>query len=181
MPPNKSAGTKEIVKPRGQKVPTAAQPSASSDRRRPEKAHREDGGNGPEVERGIDDVHKSRGRSSESAHHDARGKVRESKAFPIVGIGASAGGLEAMTELLRHLPRDTGMAFVLVQHLDPTHESALTSLLSRSTPMVVSEIENNMDLERDHLYVIPPNKMMGLADGKLKLLRARKAGDAHTD
>ena len=57
--------------------------------------------------------------------------------FPIVGIGASAGGLEAMTQLLRALPSETGMAFVLVQHLDPTHESALTSLLSRLTSMPV--------------------------------------------
>jgi two-component system, chemotaxis family, CheB/CheR fusion protein len=55
----------------------------------------------------------------------------EAAPFPIVGIGASAGGLEAFTELLRHLPLDTGMAFVLVQHLDPQHESALTQLLMR--------------------------------------------------
>jgi len=55
--------------------------------------------------------------------------------FPIVGIGASAGGLEAMTQLLKHLPGNTGMAFVLVQHLDPTHERALASLLGRMTAM----------------------------------------------
>jgi two-component system CheB/CheR fusion protein len=55
------------------------------------------------------------------------------RSFPIVGIGASAGGLEAFTALLAHLPLDTGMAFVLVQHLDPDHESALADLLSRAT------------------------------------------------
>src|SRR5208282_2001787 len=55
--------------------------------------------------------------------------------FPVVGIGASAGGLEAFTKLLKHLPNDTGMAFVLVQHLDPTHASALTEILSRTTAM----------------------------------------------
>ena len=60
-------------------------------------------------------------------------------AFPIVAIGASAGGLEAFTKLLRHLPPDTGMAFVLVQHLDPKHESILASLLSRATKMTVGE------------------------------------------
>ncbi|MCI0533635.1 MAG: hypothetical protein L0Z50_00255, partial [Verrucomicrobiales bacterium] len=54
--------------------------------------------------------------------------------FPIVGVGASAGGLEAFTQLLKHLPTDTGMGFVLVQHLDPDHESALTQLLTRATP-----------------------------------------------
>src|SRR5262245_6771756 len=67
--------------------------------------------------------------------------------FPIVGIGASAGGLEAMSQLLKTLPGETGMAFVLVQHLDPTHESALTSLLSRLTAMAVCEAKNNMPLE----------------------------------
>src|SRR5439155_3941898 len=79
------------------------------------------------------------------------------QAFPIVGLGASAGGLEAMTQLLKFLPARTGMAFVLVQHLDPTHESALTSLLSRLTEMPVREAGNNLALLPNHLYVIPPN------------------------
>ena len=59
--------------------------------------------------------------------------------FPIVGIGASAGGLEAFTQLIRHLPADSGMAFVLVQHLDPQHESALTTLLGRATDLPVGD------------------------------------------
>jgi two-component system CheB/CheR fusion protein len=59
--------------------------------------------------------------------------------FPVVGVGASAGGLEAFTLLLQHLPVDTGMSFVLVQHLDPAHESALTKLLSKATSMPVRE------------------------------------------
>ena len=58
--------------------------------------------------------------------------------FPIVGIGASAGGLEAFTDLLKHLPADTGLGFVLVQHLDPQHESALSQLLGRVTSMPVT-------------------------------------------
>jgi len=91
------------------------------------------------------------------------------KPFPIVGLGASAGGLEAMTQLLRHVPGGTGMAFVLVQHLDPTHESALTALLGRTTTMPVSEARRNMKLEPDHLYVIPPNKIMGISARRLKL------------
>ena len=61
-------------------------------------------------------------------------------ACPIVGVGASAGGLEAFLDLLRHLPADTGMGFVLVQHLDPQHESALTHLLARATTMPVCEV-----------------------------------------
>src|SRR6266700_3538878 len=67
--------------------------------------------------------------------------------FPIVGIGASAGGLEAFTKLLKKLPADTGMAVVLIQHLDPKHESILTSLLSRSTRMPVHEVANRMPVE----------------------------------
>jgi two-component system CheB/CheR fusion protein len=89
--------------------------------------------------------------------------------FPIVGIGASAGGLEAMTQLLNHLPSGSGMALVLVQHLDPTHESALTSILARSTVMPVVEARNNMRLAPDHVYVIPPNKLMRISSRRLRL------------
>jgi two-component system, chemotaxis family, CheB/CheR fusion protein len=89
--------------------------------------------------------------------------------FPIVGIGASAGGLEAFTELLSHLPLDTGMGFVLVQHLDPQHESALTQLLTRVTSMPVREVTNNLRVEENHVYVIPPNTNLGVAQGVLKL------------
>src|SRR3954447_16292878 len=67
------------------------------------------------------------------------GKPAENKAFSIVGIGASAGGYEAFVQLLEHLPEDTGMAFVLVQHLDPKHESKLSELLSRSTRLALQE------------------------------------------
>src|SRR5881296_1347714 len=113
-----------------------------------------------------------------SARVSASSPARRGKSFPIVGIGASAGGLEAMTQLLKHLPPRTGMAFVLVQHLDPTHESALTSLLSRLTEMPVAEAKNNMPLRPDHVYVIPPNKLMGVSDGRLKL-SPRKEADSH--
>ncbi|HEY1718313.1 MAG TPA: chemotaxis protein CheB [Verrucomicrobiae bacterium] len=89
--------------------------------------------------------------------------------FPIVGIGASAGGLEAFTQLLTHLPGDTGMAFVLVQHLDPTHPSQLASLLAKATPMPVLEIKDGMNIKPNQVYVIPPNKNLNLADGKLIL------------
>lgn len=87
------------------------------------------------------------------------------KNFPIVGIGASAGGLEAFTQLLTHLPADTGMAFVLVQHLSPDHPSQLSNLLSKATSMPVLEVKNGMPVKPNHVFVIPPNKNLDLAEG----------------
>ncbi|MEO6032891.1 MAG: chemotaxis protein CheB, partial [Burkholderiaceae bacterium] len=89
-------------------------------------------------------------------------------AFPIVGVGASAGGLEAFSELLAHLPLDTGMAFVLVQHLDPQHESALTQLLSRVTSLPVDEAIDDMRVQPNHVYVIAPDTQLGIEGGALK-------------
>jgi two-component system CheB/CheR fusion protein len=94
---------------------------------------------------------------------------RAAVGFPIVGVGASAGGLEAFTILLKHLPLDTGMGFVLVQHLDPVHASALTQLLSRATSLQVREVTNDLRVERNKVYVIPPNTNLGIAQGVLKL------------
>src|SRR5947209_7275362 len=79
----------------------------------------------------------------------------ESLPFSIVGIGASAGGLEAVSQLLRNLPPDTGMGFVLVQHLDPTHPSMLSEILSRESGMPVLEVTDQMQVEPNHVYVIP--------------------------
>lgn len=89
--------------------------------------------------------------------------------FPIVGIGASAGGFEAFSDLLRYLPEQTGMAFVLVQHLDPTHESALPEMLSRMTKIPVLEVKDGLEVKPDHIYVIPANTTMGLKAGTLRL------------
>ena len=98
-------------------------------------------------------------------------------AFPIVGVGASAGGLEAFLELLRHLPADTGMGFVLVQHLDPQHESALPSLLARATAMPVREVTQDLRVGPNCVYVIPPNVQMAITGGVLKLTpRGRDRG-----
>jgi two-component system, chemotaxis family, CheB/CheR fusion protein len=88
---------------------------------------------------------------------DTRADSRATGSFPIVGIGASAGGLEAFSTLLKHLRLDTGMGFVLVQHLDPVHDSALTQLLGRATSLPVREVTNNLRVEPNHVYVIPPN------------------------
>ncbi|MBN2337266.1 MAG: PAS domain-containing protein [Acidobacteria bacterium] len=90
-------------------------------------------------------------------------------AFPIVGIGASAGGLEAFKGLLQHLPVDAGMAFVFVQHLAAGHASMLPSLLSRTTKMPVLEVRHGMPVEPDRVYIIPANTLMSVASGVLKL------------
>jgi two-component system, chemotaxis family, CheB/CheR fusion protein len=100
---------------------------------------------------------------------DARDESRPGGSFPIVGIGASAGGLEAFSALLKHLPLDTGMGFVLVQHLDPEHESALTQLLGRASLLPVHEVTNNLRVEPNHVYVIPPNTNLGITAGVLTL------------
>jgi len=90
--------------------------------------------------------------------------------YPVVGIGSSAGGLEALKELLEALPLDTGMAFILVQHLDPTHESLAPEILSRSTRMPVHEVKEDTRVEPDHIYTIPPNFDMVLLHGVLNLI-----------
>src|SRR5438045_3635069 len=95
----------------------------------------------------------------------------ESPDFPVVGIGASAGGLEAFTNLLHHLPTDTGMGFVLIQHLDPTHESALSSLLARATRIPVREVTDRMEVKPNNVYVIPPKTNMTLQGSTLRLTR----------
>lgn len=90
--------------------------------------------------------------------------------FPVVGIGASAGGLEAFTKLLKHLPSNTGMAFVLVQHLSPQYESFLSEILSKVTLMPVVEVTNGMRVEQNHVYVIPPNVSMAIENSFLRLV-----------
>jgi two-component system, chemotaxis family, CheB/CheR fusion protein len=87
----------------------------------------------------------------------------------IVGIGASAGGLEAFSELLKNLPTNTGMAFVVVQHLDPRHTSILAELLGSLTRLRVIQVHGEMPVEPDHVYVIPPNAIMVIENRILKL------------
>jgi len=91
-------------------------------------------------------------------------------AFPIVAIGASAGGLEAITQLLKHLPAQTGMAFVIVQHLDPVRDSMLTDILKRATEMPVSEISDGLHVIPNHVFIIPPGCYLGILHGELQLL-----------
>ncbi|HTI92191.1 MAG TPA: chemotaxis protein CheB [Puia sp.] len=89
--------------------------------------------------------------------------------FPVVGVGASAGGLDAFKRLIKEIPVNSGMAIVLVQHLEPTHESILTDLLQKSSPIPVQEISNNVLIEPNHIYVIPSNSVLIANEGRLQL------------
>ena len=89
--------------------------------------------------------------------------------FPIVVIGASAGGLEAFKQFLAAMPADSGMAFILVPHLDPTHQSMMAELLSKQTAMPVGETVHGEAVEANHVYIIPPNKYLAVQGGRLIL------------
>src|ERR1017187_9092714 len=90
--------------------------------------------------------------------------------FPIIGIGASAGGLEALERFLGHVPRNSGMAFVIVQHLDPTRKGIMPELLQRATGMKVMQVKDRTRAQPNCVYVIPPNKDMSILHGVLHLL-----------
>ncbi|MEJ7828966.1 MAG: chemotaxis protein CheB [Segetibacter sp.] len=91
------------------------------------------------------------------------------KPLPVVGIGASAGGLDAYKHFLKAIPENSGMAYILVQHLDPTHESKLPEILAKQTAIPVLEITDNISLAADHIYILPSNKLLLATDGVLKL------------
>src|SRR5712691_8634017 len=99
----------------------------------------------------------------------ARSELEASAGFPIVGLGASAGGLEAFEQFFRKVPRESGMAFVLVPHLDPGHASILTEILQRSTAMPVVEAQHSMPVAPNGVYVIPPNRDMAIFRGAIQL------------
>jgi len=86
-----------------------------------------------------------------------------------VGIGASAGGLEAFSELLKNFPTQTGMAVVFVQHLDPHHSSHLVQILNRETTLPIKEVTDGELLQPNHVYIMPPNREMTLEEGALRL------------
>lgn len=89
--------------------------------------------------------------------------------FPVVGIGASAGGLEALQEFFQAMPTEPGVAFVIIQHLSPDYKSLMDELLARHTQMVIHKVEDGMKLELNHIYLIPPRKNMTIFQGKLLL------------
>ncbi len=115
--------------------------------------------------------HQTKAARPRSSRRSTSGRVstRGLGDFLIVGIGASAGGLDACRKLVEALPAGNGMAFILVQHLDPTHESMMVDLLAGHTSMTVLQATSGMPIERDHLYVIPPGTYLSVAGGALRL------------
>ncbi len=103
----------------------------------------------------------------ESGPEDA---AQDAPLFPIVGIGASAGGLQAFSEFISHLPPNLNMAFVYIQHLDPNHVSSLAQVLRRQTTMPIHQAEMDMLVEPNTIYIIPPNVTMCLKQGRLDLM-----------
>src|SRR5438876_8675766 len=103
-----------------------------------------------------------------------RGSSLSADSFPVVGLGASAGGLDAFRRLLAALPTSTGMAFILIQHLDPTQASMMVELLAGHTPMKVQQAANGMPLEREHVYLIPPGVYLSIQGGALRLSGPRE-------
>lgn len=99
--------------------------------------------------------------------------------FPIVGIGASAGGLEAFEAFFNAMGPNPGIAFVLVAHLDPTHISILPELIQKKTKMKVMQVTDNMKVLANHVYVIPPNKEMAILNGSLQLMELLKPRGAN--
>ena len=94
-------------------------------------------------------------------------RPKKGKAFHIVGIGASAGGLEAIEQFFKKMPPDSGMAFVIVQHLDPARHSSMPEIMSRLTKMPVHVATDGMKVAPDSIYLIPPDKNMGIRERRL--------------
>ncbi len=106
----------------------------------------------------------------------AEPKKTKNNPFPIVAIGASVGGLKAVTVLLNNVSAKTGMAFIFVQHLSPTHKSQLTAILSGITKMKVQDIEDMEKMIPDNVYVIPFDKGIKVTNGHIKLIPRTKRG-----
>ncbi|HLO25695.1 MAG TPA: chemotaxis protein CheB, partial [Geobacteraceae bacterium] len=115
--------------------------------------------------------YKSKSQDKEPAEISPRNEQSEHDhpLFPIVGIGASAGGLEALEQFLRNVPENSGLAFVIIQHLDPTHKGIMAELLQRTTGMEVFQVRDRMRVKPNCVYVIPPNKDMSVLHGVLHL------------
>lgn len=107
-------------------------------------------------------------------------KGNDSAPFAVAAVGASAGGLEAFSQLLRAIPNSTGMAFVFIQHLDPKHHSMLSELLAKTSDMPVLEAKNGASIKANHVYVIPPNVNMGINGRQLQFTPRAAAPTLHT-
>ncbi|WPH22495.1 CheR family methyltransferase [Variovorax paradoxus] len=101
--------------------------------------------------------------------------------FPVVGIGASAGGLEALIRFFENTPPDAGMAFVVILHLSPEHESNAAEILQRATGMPVAQVTRATPVEADHVYVIPPGMVLTMNDGRLQVAASPRVAGPHTE
>ena len=106
---------------------------------------------------------------SPSAPNNKPGVARSDLNFPVVGMGASAGGIDALKTFFSHMPAKPGMAFVVVVHLSPNHESVLDRILQSSTRMPVMQVTKPVPIQRDHIYVIPPAASLSMVDGYLRV------------
>lgn len=111
---------------------------------------------------------------------DASTSDRHTPGFPVVGLVASAGGLDAFKRFFAAMPADSGVAFVLIPHLDPKHESLMVELLSRHTCMPIVEAAEGMAVEANHVYILPPNKYMTISGGILRLTGPVERGGPQT-
>ena len=109
-----------------------------------------------------------------SANKQQKRESRRNSPLSFVGIGSSAGGLEALTQFFTSMPADSGLAFILVSHLDPRHNSMLPELIQNKTKMKVNQITDNMQILADHVYVIPPDRELSIANGTLQLLQRKQ-------
>src|SRR6185369_15976118 len=139
-------------------------PAKSADKREPSSPTLK---NGTSKLTKLPSAGKARKTTSNVLEETASGQER--LPFPIVGIGASAGGLEALEQFLRQVPLGCGMAFVIIQHLDPTHKGIMPELLQRTTNMEVFQVNDRMEVQPDCVYVIPPNTDMSILHGVLHL------------
>ena len=103
------------------------------------------------------------------AHKLKNLELHEEPSFPVIGIGASAGGLDAFKKFLEAIPEKSGMTYVLIQHMKAEHESTLSNILSKYTTLPVTEVTDKIHIEQDNVYVIPPGKLLVVSDGMLKL------------
>jgi two-component system, chemotaxis family, CheB/CheR fusion protein len=127
-------------------------------------------------------VNRSRAKSTKTTKRESSEPFKSDNRapFPVVGIGGSAGGLEAFSKLLENLPSDAGMAYVYIQHLSPSHKSFLAEIIQRKTRMKVHKVRDKMVLEKDHLYVIPANHYVTITDGRLNLKKQNKGDLLHS-
>lgn len=125
------------------------------------------------------DVTSKTGKRETVEGSSANGQEPVNATFPIVGIGASAGGLKALENFFQHLPEESGMAFVIVQHLAPDYKSELVMLLQRHTTMDVVQITEELPVQPNAVYVIPPNKVLTIEDGTLHLAQRQRQTRQH--